>query len=92
MDTSELRILSNHCLSCESLLPWGDSKEGGPVANADGRGSFRWRGLISMPGKATRNLRTLVSIFEYTQFPLLIGISCPWTWRTLRDVLGIQWR
>ncbi len=39
------RVLVNHYLSCESLLPWTDTKEGKPVARADVRVVFPVAGV-----------------------------------------------
>ncbi len=39
------RVLVNHYLSCESLLPWTKTQEGGPVARADVRRVFPVAGV-----------------------------------------------
>lgn len=44
-ETSYRRVLVNHYLSCESLLPWTETQEGGPVARADMRRVFPVAGV-----------------------------------------------
>ncbi len=44
-DGSYRRVLVNHYLSCESLLPWTETKEGYPVARADMRKVFPVAGV-----------------------------------------------
>ena len=52
-ETGYRRVLVNHYLSCKSLLPWTDVREGGPMARAGicrvfavaGAAPYAWKGM-----------------------------------------------
>lgn len=69
-ETGYRRVPVNHYLSCESLLPWTDVREGGPVARADICRVFPVAGVAPYAWKGNRRRTPPTPAFTFVKPPV----------------------